>query len=208
VTTVWAYLTMGSFIIVFGRRRNGSSLVILLSTRRLAHEDGNVSGCALSVVGVGGVVLVADGPEIGLLVGCSETGAELHFAAAVTHHDLGMLYEIVVPYWVLWCAAQRGNQKHTVPVGDVHQRDRQGAATLGPRHGDEANVAAPEAIEQTAAGEAIQKHLQAREGRDYPARQRCADARRGVSGLGRHGWASYIDFANGTNNQRRRIPFA
>lgn len=145
--------------------------------RRPAHENGNVSGCALSVVGVGGIVLVADRPEFGLLIGCGEAGAELHAVVAVTHHDLRMLYEVVVPDGVAWGAAQRCDQKHAAPVGDVHQGDRQGAATLGPLHRDEANVIASETVEKAAAGQAIQKHLQARERLDYPTWRGRAGAR-------------------------------
>lgn len=98
-------------------------------------------------------MLVADRPEFGLLLGRSEASAELH-AAAVTHYDLGILHEVVVSDGVLWCAAQRGDEEHTLSVGDVHQRDRQGAATLGPPHGDEANIVAPEAVEQAPTGQA------------------------------------------------------
>ena len=121
--------------------------------------------------------MVADRPEFGLLVGCGEAGAELHAVVAVTHHDLGMLYEVVVPDGVTWGAAQRCDQKHAAPIGDVHQRDRQGAATLGPLHRDEANGVPSETIEKAAAGQPIQKHLQAREGLDYPTRRGRTGAR-------------------------------
>jgi hypothetical protein len=63
------------------------------------------------------------------------------------------------------------------PVGHVHQWDRQGAATLGPLHRDEANVVASESVEKAAAGQPTQKHLQAREGLDYPTRRGRAGAR-------------------------------
>lgn len=138
---------------------------------RLAHEDRNVPCRALSVVGVKGEVLIAYRPEQGLLVGCSEAGTELHAAAAVAHHDLGMLYEVVIPDGVAGRSAKRCDQKHTVPVREVHERQRQDTVALRPFHRDEANLPAPETVEKPAAAHAIQIHLDTREGLDYPMRK-------------------------------------
>ena len=53
---------------------NGARIRFLPPSHRLADEDRDVSGRALTVVGVRGVVLVADGPEVGLLVGDGKAG--------------------------------------------------------------------------------------------------------------------------------------
>jgi len=55
-----------------GRPRPDAKRMLAQSRRdlrdRFANEDGNVARRAFPIVGVGGVVLVADGPQLGLLV--------------------------------------------------------------------------------------------------------------------------------------------
>jgi hypothetical protein len=87
---------------------------------RFAHEDRDVAAGASPVVGVRGIVLVAEGPEVRLLVGGGDAGAQCHLFSPMTDLDVGGLHEIEIPGGIARRAALRGDQEYAVVVGDVH----------------------------------------------------------------------------------------
>ena len=153
---------------------------------RFAHKDRDIPARACPEVGIGRVVLVADGPEVRLFVGGGNAGVECQVSAAMTDLDVGGLHEVEIPGGVARRAALRGDQECAVPVGDVHHRKGYGAGGSGAFHGDEADVVAVEGVEEAAEGQAVEEDVEAREEFELPAFHGGWDYRIGV--VDRHVW--------------------
>jgi hypothetical protein len=125
-----------------------------------AHKNGNISVCAGAVLGEGGEVLIADGPEVGFFFGRGQARAELHLLSAVIDLNLAVLEQVVVPVGILVGAATRGDEEETILVGDVHQGDGAQTAALGSLHGHKTDLFIQIRVEPAPSSEAVQESVQ------------------------------------------------